>query len=181
MNQAELWWAGLSILFTLPLGILVLLCTRCRQSRSRTIIREETRRKTQSVQMNDDKKGFEVVRSFTVSRSQQKPSPEPEAENEPASNVVISPDCPDIQPSYMNLNIENNHRLDQDYINPLSADYYCTPCECIKSADDDDDSNSYENVQINKAESQTSEMSGENDDEDDEEPDYVNTVPCPSL
>ncbi|XP_078278310.1 linker for activation of T-cells family member 2-like isoform X3 [Rhinoraja longicauda] len=174
MNQAELWWAGLSILFTLPLGILVLLCTRCRQSRSR------------------------------MSRSQQKPSPEPEAENEPASNVVISPDCPDIQPSYMNLNIENNHRLDQDYINPLSADYYCTPCECIKSADDDDDSNSYENVQINKAESQTSvvsagsyenceyavkwktqekpeEMSGENDDEDDEEPDYVNTVPCPSL
>ncbi|XP_055513826.1 linker for activation of T-cells family member 2-like isoform X2 [Leucoraja erinacea] len=177
----QLWWAVLSILFSLPLGTLVLLCMRCRKSRSRTIIREETRRKTQSVQMNDEKKGFEVVRSYTVSRSGQKPSPEPETENEPATNVVISPDCQDIQPSYMNVNIENNHRLDQDYINPLSADYYCTPSEYIKSADDDDDSNSYENVQINKVASQTSETSGENDDEDDEEPDYVNAIPCPSL
>ncbi|XP_051891822.1 linker for activation of T-cells family member 2-like isoform X2 [Pristis pectinata] len=205
MNQAELWWAVVSVLFILPLGILVMLCIRCRRSRSRTIIREETRRKTHSVQTDEDKKGFEVVRSFTVSRTEQKPSLEPETENVHASNVAVSSLCRDLSPNYMNLNIENNHRLEQDYINPLSEDYYCTPRELLKSADEDD-SNSYENVEISKVESQTSVdstasyenceyavkwkaqekqkgESGENDDDDDDddEPDYVNTVPCPSL
>ncbi|XP_072909917.1 uncharacterized protein [Hemitrygon akajei] len=202
MNQAELWWAVVSVLFIFPSGILVMLCMRCRKSRSRTVIREETRRKTQSVQLNEDKKVFEVVRSYTVSRTQQKPSLEPETEKVHASNVPT--DCRDDSANYENLKIENHHQLDQDYINPLAEDHYCSPREHPTSTDDDD-TNSYENVQINNGESQTSvdstgsyenceyavkwraqeEANGKldenDDDDDDDEPDYVNTVPCPSL
>ncbi|XP_067864061.1 uncharacterized protein [Heptranchias perlo] len=175
MNQAELLWGVLSIL---PLGILVMLCTRCRLSRSRTIIREETRKKGQSVHMNEDKKRFEVVRSYTVSRTERVPRLEPELEHEAASNNANPVICQDavVAPDYGNIII-------------------------------DDDSNSYENVQIGKTESRTSVESGgsyencdyaikwkdlekpeektvednDDDDDDDEDPDYVNTVPCPSL
>ncbi|XP_069741080.1 linker for activation of T-cells family member 2-like isoform X2 [Narcine bancroftii] len=169
------------------------------------IIREETRRKPQSIHMNETMKGFEVARSYTVSRSGKKASVKPKTENLPASNVAISTACQDISPSYMNIDVGNHCQLDQEYINPLSEDYYCSPRKCSKSADDDD-SNSYENVQINKVESQTSVNSGgsyencefvmkwglqekpeersdekDEDEDEDEEPDYVNTVPCPSL
>ncbi|XP_072099080.1 linker for activation of T-cells family member 2-like isoform X2 [Mobula birostris] len=199
MNQAELWWAVVSVLFIFPFGILVMLCMRCRKSRSRTVIREETRRKTQSAQLNEDKKVFEVVRSYTVSRTERKPSLEPETEKVHALN--ISSDCQDDSANYVNLKIENHHQLDQDYINPLAEDYYCQPREHPKSTDDED-TNSYENVELNKVESQTSvdstasyenceyavkwrteeEARGKSDeDDDDDEPDYVNTVPCPSL
>ncbi|XP_067864056.1 linker for activation of T-cells family member 2-like isoform X1 [Heptranchias perlo] len=205
MNQAELLWGVLSIL---PLGILVMLCTRCRLSRSRTIIREETRKKGQSVHMNEDKKRFEVVRSYTVSRTERVPRLEPELEHEAASNNANPVICQDavVAPDYGNIIIANKHDLDQNYINPLAAEYYCCPQEFLKPPDDDD-SNSYENVQIGKTESRTSVESGgsyencdyaikwkdlekpeektvednDDDDDDDEDPDYVNTVPCPSL
>ncbi|GCB67957.1 hypothetical protein scyTo_0012210 [Scyliorhinus torazame] len=115
-------------------------CTRCRLSGNRTIIRQETRRKGQSVN-----------------------------------------------------------------INPLAAEYYCFPQEFLKPPTDDD-SNSYENVEINETPTRTSvgsdgsyencEYAGKwnhqekpeekrieinDDDDDDDDPDYVNTVPCPSL
>uniref|UniRef100_UPI00398E7383 linker for activation of T-cells family member 2-like isoform X2 n=1 Tax=Pristiophorus japonicus TaxID=55135 RepID=UPI00398E7383 len=202
MNQVELWWGLLSVL---PLGILVMFCTRCRLFRSRTIIREETRRKGQSVHLNEDKKRFEVVRSYTVSRPEHVPTPEPETENVDASNNSVSHvyQAADNSSNYGNITVDQ-HELDQSYINPLAAEYYCFPEEFLKPPGDDD-SNSYENVEIGKTESRTSVESGgsyencdyvkkwthqeklegetgeNNDDDDDEDPDYVNTVPCPSL
>ncbi|XP_067866020.1 linker for activation of T-cells family member 2-like [Heterodontus francisci] len=206
MNQAELWWGVLSVL---PLGILVMLCTRCRLFGNRTIIREETRKKGQSVHMNEDKKRFEVVRSYTVSRPEQTPRPQQDSENMAASNnsVLQVHQASDSTASYGNIAIANEHEQDQNYINPLAAEYYCFPQEFLKPPNDDD-SNSYENVDIGKAESRTSVESGgsyenceyavkwkcrekpdektvgnniDDDDDDDEDPDYVNTVPCPSL
>ncbi|XP_072325286.1 linker for activation of T-cells family member 2-like [Scyliorhinus torazame] len=199
MNQVELWWGILSIL---PLGILVMFCTRCRLSGNRTIIRQETRRKGQSVNMNEDSKRFEVVRSYTVSRPEQTPRPEPKTENVAASNdLQVFQDVP----SYGNIIIANKLEQEQNYINPLAAEYYCFPQEFLKPPTDDD-SNSYENVEINETPTRTSvgsdgsyencEYAGKwnhqekpeekrveinDDDDDDDDPDYVNTVPCPSL
>ncbi|XP_041054055.1 linker for activation of T-cells family member 2-like isoform X1 [Carcharodon carcharias] len=200
MNQVELWWGILSVL---PFGILVMLCTRCRLFGNRTIIREETRRKGQSVHMNEDKKRFEVVRSYTVSRPEPTPTPDSKTENLAASNDLISHvHQAGNTPGYGNISIANNHEQDQNYINPLAAEYYCFPEEFLKPPNDD--SNSYENVEIGKTASQTSVESGGsyenceyavkwkhleepeekrvgNNDDDDDDPDYVNTVPCPSL
>ncbi|XP_078081293.1 linker for activation of T-cells family member 2-like isoform X2 [Mustelus asterias] len=202
MNQAELWWGILSIL---PLGILVMFCARCRLFGNRTIIREETRRKGQSINMNEDSKRFEVVRSYTVSRPEQIPRPEPKTENVTTSNDLQVYQAADT-PSYGNIIIANKHEQDQNYINPLATEYYCFPQEFLKPPVDDD-STSYENVEIDKTETRTSVESGgsyenceyvtkwkqqekpeekrvENNDEnddDDDDPDYVNTVPCQSL
>ncbi|XP_072445305.1 linker for activation of T-cells family member 2-like isoform X1 [Chiloscyllium punctatum] len=202
MNQVELW---LGVLSVLPLAVLVMLCSRCRLFGNRTIIREENRKAGQSVHMNEDKKRFEVVRSYTVSRPEQTARPEPEMGNMAPSNHSLSQvqQASGSPPNYGNLAIANKYEDDQNYINPLAAEYYCFPAEYLKPPHDDD-STSYENVEIRKTESHTSVESGAsyenceyavkwklqqepeektymNNSEEDEEPDYINTFPCPSL
>ncbi|XP_048413534.1 linker for activation of T-cells family member 2-like isoform X1 [Stegostoma tigrinum] len=199
MNQVELW---LGVLFLLPLVILVMLCSRCRLFGNRTIIREETRKMGQSVHINEDKKRFEVVRSYTVSRPEQTPRPGPAMGNMAATHHSLSQVQPasGSPPSYGNLDIAKQYEHEQDYINPLAAEYYCFPAEYLKPPHDDD-SASYENVEIEKTESRTSVESGGsyenceyaakwklqekpegkkhgNNSDEDEDPDYVNTVPC---
>ncbi|GCC18543.1 hypothetical protein chiPu_0017972 [Chiloscyllium punctatum] len=164
MNQVELW---LGVLSVLPLAVLVMLCSRCRLFGNRTIIREENRKAGQSVH---------IISTRTNSKARTRDG------------------------EYGSL---KSFTFTSSTRNPLAAEYYCFPAEYLKPPHDDD-STSYENVEIRKTESHTSVESGAsyenceyavkwklqqepeektymNNSEEDEEPDYINTFPCPSL
>ncbi|XP_007904347.1 linker for activation of T-cells family member 2 isoform X1 [Callorhinchus milii] len=143
MYQGQLWWGILSVL---PLGILVTLCARCRRTRGRTVIREETRRKGRSVHGNEDKKQFEVVRSYTVTRQDhgpRPPAPLPETTTiSTISEFTVHPGV-DISPNYENILIGNELDLEETYVNPIASDYGF-PQKCFHPSDED--ANDYENL-----------------------------------
>nr|XP_033777069.1 linker for activation of T-cells family member 2 isoform X2 [Geotrypetes seraphini] len=189
MNQVELLWAVASLML---LGALVTLCMKCTQSK----VTQKNRCSEQS-NLNEDELRFQVVRSYTMMRHEQKAD-----KSQPRRNTLK---CPGTQsyreePRYLNVTTANGSESDATYIDPITMDYYnCghflrppTDDEAIpsyenivisstsKSEPATDDSSDYENAVNIKEWKNSREISGSPENEY-SDPDYANTMGIPVI
>ncbi|XP_029469233.1 linker for activation of T-cells family member 2 isoform X2 [Rhinatrema bivittatum] len=163
MSHVELLGAVASIML---LGALVTLCMKCRQSKV-------TRKNTciQQRNLNEDQLRFQVIRTYTMIRQEQKSD-----ESQPRRNTV---QCPitvynNVEPRYQNVMTENELDSAAAYIDPISMDYYnCR--QFLRPPTVRDDSGEYENAVNIQTWENPSEIAGSLENEY-ADPDYVNTT-----
>ncbi|XP_032965650.1 linker for activation of T-cells family member 2 isoform X5 [Rhinolophus ferrumequinum] len=179
--ETELLWLGAALL--LLLGAVASLCVRCSHPGAKRSEKIYEQRNLQENQQN-----FAVARTYSLAGQAWPGVPmDTAADMEPARKdklLQFSPSLEDsASPRYQNFSKGSRHGSDAAYIDPIAMDY-CNWGQVPKSQeDDDDDTNSYENVLICKPEPLESERvqreapsspAGSPEEDDDGEPDYVN-------
>ncbi|KAJ1184809.1 hypothetical protein NDU88_001611 [Pleurodeles waltl] len=163
-GDVEPLWAIFSIFL---LGALVTLCTKCRNSGE--LKEDGTFRKTRSLNTNEP--GFQIVRSYTLVRSEQLHLPEPSHPSRLTKKPIGREDFKE-EPRYQNASRVAEISHEEAYLEPLVSDYYnCgaflkPPAGAITGGEED--GNSYVNVLIPPMESSESET--------DDTQDYANTA-----
>ncbi|XP_069425948.1 linker for activation of T-cells family member 2 isoform X1 [Ovis canadensis] len=156
-TDTELLWPGAALL--LLLGAVAGLCVRCSRPGAK---KSEKIYEQRSLQENQQ--SFAVARTYTLVREAWP--------GDTASNMELtrkdkllrfSPSLEDSSsPRYQYFSKGSRPRSEESYIDPTSTDYYnCDPFQ--KPVEDDDDSNSYENVLICKPKRMDSEDEGSED------------------
>lgn len=148
--ETELLWLGAALL--LLLGAVASLCVRCSHPGAKRSEKIYEQRNLQENQQN-----FAVARTYSLA-GQAWPGVlmDTAADMEPARKdklLQFSPSLEDsASPRYQNFSKGSRHGSDAAYIDPIAMDY-CNWGQVPKSQeDDDDDTNSYENVLICKPE-----------------------------
>nr|XP_025131355.1 linker for activation of T-cells family member 2 isoform X3 [Bubalus bubalis] len=173
--DTELLWPGAALL--LLLGAAASLCVRC--SRPGT---KKSEKIYEQRSLQENQQSFAVARTYTLVREAWP--------GDTASNMELtrkdkllrfSPSLEDSSsPRYQYFSKGSRPRSEEAYIDPTSTDYYnYDPFQ--KPVEDDDDTNSYENVLICKPKRTESEpapreapLSLAGSPDEDGEPDYVN-------
>ncbi|XP_074202047.1 linker for activation of T-cells family member 2 isoform X2 [Camelus bactrianus] len=152
-TETELLWPGAALL--LLLGLAAGLCARCSRPGAK---KSEKIYEQRSLQENQQ--SFAVARTYTLVREAWPGTPvgtSSGAESARKDKLLrFSPSLEDpSSPRYQNFSKGSRHRSDAAYIDPITMDYYNWG-QLQKPLEDDDDTNSYENVLIckqNKTES----------------------------
>ncbi|XP_074202045.1 linker for activation of T-cells family member 2 isoform X1 [Camelus bactrianus] len=153
-TETELLWPGAALL--LLLGLAAGLCARCSRPGAK---KSEKIYEQRSLQENQQ--SFAVARTYTLVREAWPGTPvgtSSGAESARKDKLLrFSPSLEDpSSPRYQNFSKGSRHRSDAAYIDPITMDYYNWG-QLQKPLEDDDDTNSYENVLIckqNKTESE---------------------------
>ncbi|XP_069470839.1 linker for activation of T-cells family member 2 isoform X2 [Ambystoma mexicanum] len=132
-------WAIASIVL---LGALVTLCTKCRNSNE---LKEDANPRKKSRSVNTNPAGFQIVRSYTVGRTEQIHDPET---NQLTRNTVRnSRKGINVEPIFQNTSAESPQQpCDGAYIIPTAMDYY--NCGNFLQPPAEHDGQSYVNVVI---------------------------------
>lgn len=147
--ETELLCLGAALL--LLLGVVASLCVRCSYPGAKRSEKIYEQRNLQENQQN-----FAVARTYSLAGQAWPGAPMDTASNmEPARKdklLQFSPSLEDsASPRYQNFSKGSRHGSDAAYIDPIAMDY-CNWGQVQKSQEDEDDTNSYENVLICKQE-----------------------------
>nr|XP_031543208.1 linker for activation of T-cells family member 2 isoform X3 [Vicugna pacos] len=189
--ETELLWPGRALL--LLLGLAAGLCARCSRPGAKRPEKIYEQRRLQ-----ENQQSFAVARTYTLVREAWPGTPVGTSSGVESARkdklLRFSPSLEDpSSPRYQNFSKGSRHRSDAAYIDPITMDYYSRG-QLQKPLEDDDDTNSYENVLICKQNKTESDDEGSEDyqnsasirqwresrrvvgspDEDSGEPDYVN-------
>nr|XP_010970660.1 linker for activation of T-cells family member 2 isoform X1 [Camelus bactrianus]XP_045364307.1 linker for activation of T-cells family member 2 isoform X1 [Camelus bactrianus] len=159
-TETELGWPGAALL--LLLGLAAGLCARCSRPGAK---KSEKIYEQRSLQENQQ--SFAVARTYTLVREAWPGTPvgtSSGAESARKDKLLrFSPSLEDpSSPRYQNFSKGSRHRSDAAYIDPITMDYYNWG-QLQKPLEDDDDTNSYENVLICKQNKTESEDEGSED------------------
>ncbi|XP_054570227.1 linker for activation of T-cells family member 2 [Eptesicus fuscus] len=140
--ETELLWPGVALL--LLLGAVASLCVRCSRSGAKRPEKIYEQRNLQENQQN-----FAVARTYSLAR----PLMDAASDMAPTRKdklLQFSPSLEDCaSPRYQNFSRGSRHGSDAAYIDPIILEYY-TWERSQKQQEDDEDTNSYENVLICK-------------------------------
>lgn len=140
--ETELLWPGVALL--LLLGAVASLCVRCSRSGAKRPEKIYEQRNLQENQQN-----FAVARTYSLAR----PLMDAASDMAPTRKdklLQFSPSLEDCaSPRYLNFSRGSRHGSDAAYIDPIIMEYY-TWERSQKQQEDDEDTNSYENVLICK-------------------------------
>nr|XP_044999759.1 linker for activation of T-cells family member 2 [Jaculus jaculus] len=157
--ETELLWPGVALMLLLLLGTVAGLCVRC----SRPGVKKVEKIYEQKNQ-GDDQQNFVLVQTYSLAR-QVWPGPLMDTASDvspPRKDKILFSHYKDSgSPRYQNFIKGSQHEPDTSYIDPIPTNYYNWECFQKPLEDDDDDTNSYENVLICKPLSAAS-----SDDED---------------
>ncbi|XP_028937575.1 linker for activation of T-cells family member 2 isoform X3 [Ornithorhynchus anatinus] len=183
MSPAELLLAGASLLLVGALAGLCVCCSRPGQKKQKKVYQQRT--------LREEHQSFTVMRAYStvaalrpgLMDTQEIPTGNRKGEELCTASAVEDA----AEPRYQNFRKKTGRESETSYVDPIASDYY--NCEGLRQQppDEDDDSNSYENVLICQGRSSDlgledlddyqnllpRETSGSPGD-DSSEPDYVN-------
>uniref|UniRef100_A0A6I8PNZ3 Linker for activation of T cells family member 2 n=1 Tax=Ornithorhynchus anatinus TaxID=9258 RepID=A0A6I8PNZ3_ORNAN len=182
MSPAELLLAGASLLLVGALAGLCVCCSRPGQKKQKKVYQQRT--------LREEHQSFTVMRAYSMAAlrpglmdTQEIPTGNRKGEELCTASAVEDA----AEPRYQNFRKKTGRESETSYVDPIASDYY--NCEGLRQQppDEDDDSNSYENVLICQGRSSDlgledlddyqnllpRETSGSPGD-DSSEPDYVN-------
>nr|XP_031543209.1 linker for activation of T-cells family member 2 isoform X4 [Vicugna pacos] len=158
--ETELLWPGRALL--LLLGLAAGLCARCSRPGAKRPEKIYEQRRLQ-----ENQQSFAVARTYTLVREAWPGTPVGTSSGVESARkdklLRFSPSLEDpSSPRYQNFSKGSRHRSDAAYIDPITMDYYSRG-QLQKPLEDDDDTNSYENVLICKQNKTESDDEGSED------------------
>ncbi|XP_037363946.2 linker for activation of T-cells family member 2 isoform X3 [Talpa occidentalis] len=145
--DAHLLWPGAALLLLLLLlGVAASLCVRC----SRPGVKKSQKIYEQN-SLQENQQSFAVAGTYSLVRQAYPGSlmdMVPDAESARKEKLLFSPSLEGSEsPRYQNFRKGSRLGSDAAYVEPIAMDYYNWG-QCRKALEDDDDTNSYENVLI---------------------------------